>query len=98
MLFINKRMSLVMTSKTDLYTSDSSKWKVISYPPCTLINTCRGETMHELASPTGNRLNTWTCHFTPLTIPLEVIPLAMLVIRRGKIKIYLSKVYYIKEL
>ncbi len=65
------------TRKTEMYiihAPDSSKWKVISYRPCTLINTYRSETMHELASPTGNRLNTWTCHLTPLTIPLGVIP------------------------
>ena len=46
----------------------------------------------------GLTFNTWTCHLTPLTIPLEVIPLAMLVIRWGKIRIYLKKVYYFKEL
>ena len=32
-----------------LESSNSSKWKVISYRPCTLINTLRSETMHERA-------------------------------------------------
>ena len=103
MLFINKRMSLVIslsdTQDRDVYyTPNSSKWKVISYRPCTLINTLRSETMHEFANSTGNRLNTWTCHLTPPTIPLGVIPLAMRVISGAKILIYLNKVYYIKEL
>ena len=57
-------MRLVMTSISDTqdrdlyYTPDSSKWKVSSYRSYTLINTLRSEAMHELASPTGNRLNT----------------------------------------